>query len=180
MDGKAHFVFPVNLSTLLKEVLWNWVEYLLHRWYPPKPFWLRHSRVPLLFLLSLHLGFPVIIPLWSQFALSAGNLLKLCVCLCIKCVLACVCMCGKSAKVAGKGEATECTTALTWWQMKIKRLLLKMGGVCFQMGLCGHVQDEERAMARKEGWAVRRRGRASRHRAGLWEQDGGGFIFLAA
>lgn len=51
--------------------------------------------------------------------------------------------------------------------MKIKRLLLKMGGVCFQMGLCGPVQDEEGAMARKEGWAARRRGRAHSHRGGL-------------
>lgn len=52
--------------------------------------------------------------------------------------------------------------------MKIKRLLLKMGGVCFQTGLCGHVQDEERAMARKKGWAFRRRGQA---------QEGGAIIF---
>lgn len=118
---------------------------------------------------------------WSQFALSAGNLLKLCVCLCITlvCVHLHACVCGKSAKVAGKGEATECTTVLTWWQMKIKRLLLKIGGVCFQMGLCGHVQDEERAMARNEGWAIQKRRRAHRHRAGLGEQ-GGGFVFLAA
>ena len=102
----------------------------------------------------------------------------MCVCVCA-CLCLHACVCGKSAKVAGKGEATEFTTALTWWQMKIKRLLLKMGGVSFQMCLRGHVQDKERAMARNEGWALRRRGRARRHRAGLREQDGlgGGYIF---
>lgn len=53
-----------------------------------------------------------------------------------------------------------------------------MWGACFQMGLCGHVQDRERVMAREERWAVRRRGRAHRHTMDLWEYYGGGFLFL--
>lgn len=122
-----------------------------------------HSLVPLLFssassltFFLLHLGFPLVIPLcklepiclkcWKLAGTLHVFVYRVCVCVCLH-----ACLCGKSGKVAGEGEATEFTAALTWWQMKIKRLLLKMGGICFQMSLCRLVRDGGRAMARKRG-----------------------------
>lgn len=49
-----------------------------------------------------------------------------------------------------------------------KEATIKNGRVPFSdEPFCRHAQDKESAMAGKEGLAIRRRGRARRHRAGL-------------
>lgn len=117
---------------------------MLHQWNPPKPRWLMHSRHGLLSppsvlsssCITLDFLFLSLSESRSQFALSAGNFAKrlhvfvsrVCVCVCLHAF-----MCGKPAEAASQGEASECNAGLTWWQMKIKRLLLKMGGFCDPM-----------------------------------------------
>lgn len=99
-------------------------EYPFPQWYPLKPRQLMHSLVPLLFssassltFFLLHLGFPLVIPLCKLEPIClkswklAGTLhvfVRVCVCVCLH-----ACLCGKSGKVAGEGEATEFTAALT-------------------------------------------------------------------
>lgn len=150
-----------------------------------------HSWVPLLFFsllflsfFLLHLGFPLVIPLcklepiclkcWKLAETLHVFVYQVCVCMCLH-----ACMCGKTAEVAGKGEATECTAALTWWQMKIKRLLLKMGGFRFQMSLFVGTRKIKRVQWReRRDWLSEGVGRhAGTGRA--YENKMRGVVFLA-
>lgn len=124
-------------------------------------------------LLHFHLGFPLVIPFptLSQFALSTGNFAETLHAFCAKCVHACVglrvCVCVERQHTF-QGEATKCSTALTWWQMKIKRLLLKMGGLWDFEGTC----KAKSMQWRVTGLGCRKVWEGIQHCTGLWEYDG--------
>lgn len=99
---------------------------------------------------------------------------------CIKCACACVYQHAltyeKSVKVTGRREPTESSTALTWWQMKIKRLLLKWEEYVVRQAFMSLCKMETAQWRERRVWLWC--GRAHKPRADLWELDGGSYFWL--
>lgn len=179
VDSKAHSVFPENQSSHWRhKALWAIAEYLPFRSRPSKSCGLSaFSPFPTLLLLSLLTFTSDILFFLSSCELEI-ILLKRHKPMDPLLVFVWACMCGKWADVV-KGEAAERTAALTRWQMKIKRLLLKVGGVCVFSD--GPLRARARPSARNgERWCKDQRAPGGAAAHGKPVKPDGGFLSPAA